>query len=123
MLFLPVEVNQRQPALVRADERVAGRRDNRRGKAQRLANVARLVDHAALTVDAVQESVERMESVTAFFIQNDSAGNVTTRCVFPRDLRLFFGNVETDNLVLRVKHESSLGVDNRGVANGSSGFT
>ena len=63
-----------------------------------------------------------MESVTAFFIQNDCAGNVTTRCVFPRDLRLIFGNVEADDLVLRVKHESPLRVDNRSVANGSRGF-
>ena len=68
MLFLPVEVNQRQPALVRADERVAGRRDNRRGKAQRLADVARLVNHASLAVYAVKESVQRMEPITAFFI-------------------------------------------------------
>lgn len=63
-----------------------------------------------------------MESVTAFFIQNNCAGNVTSRCVFPRDLRLIFGDVEADNLVLRVKHESSLRIDNRSVANGSSGF-
>lgn len=63
-----------------------------------------------------------MESVTAFFIQNDCAGNVTSRCIFPRNLRLIFGNVEADDLVLRIKYESSLGVDNRSVANRSSGF-
>lgn len=70
----------------------------------------------------MQEPVQRMESVTSFFIQNDCAGNVTTRCVFPRDLRLIFGNVEADNLVLRVEYKSSLRVDNRSVANGPRGF-
>ena len=63
-----------------------------------------------------------MESVTAFFIQNDCAGNVTSRCVFPRDLRLIFGNVKADDFVLRVKHESSLRSDNRSVANGPRVF-
>ena len=63
-----------------------------------------------------------MESVTAFFIQNDCAWNVTSRGVFPRDLRLILGNVKADDFVLRVKHESSLRLDNRSVANGSRGF-
>ena len=37
-------------------------------------------------------------------------------------MRLIFGNVKADDFVLRVKHESSLSVDNRSVANGSRVF-
>ena len=63
-----------------------------------------------------------MESIATFFIQNDSARNVTTCSVFPRDLRLIFGNVKANYFVLRIKDQSTLSVNNRSVANGSSSF-